>query len=188
MDHGRDAQRCSAFSRMYGCNVCGEGGEYETLTLNCPLFRWARIVLDSWELVLHSKDSVAPVGVLHATGFHLESKNGEALADMDVNIIDVPEGASRNGTYTCNVAERALLATCLTELKPASSLPGRDSYPVQPSILPTLLVFCRLYSKSGGAETGHRCCQQQCSSRLGRALAHSTRAANDEHQCQLHED
>lgn len=22
----------------YGINVCGEGGEYETFTLNCPLF------------------------------------------------------------------------------------------------------------------------------------------------------
>ena len=22
----------------YGVNVCGEGGEYETLTLDCPLF------------------------------------------------------------------------------------------------------------------------------------------------------
>ena len=23
----------------YGVNVCGEGGEYETFTLDCPLFR-----------------------------------------------------------------------------------------------------------------------------------------------------
>lgn len=23
----------------YGLNVCGEGGEYETFTLNCPLFK-----------------------------------------------------------------------------------------------------------------------------------------------------
>lgn len=23
----------------FGLNVCGEGGEYETLTLDCPLFR-----------------------------------------------------------------------------------------------------------------------------------------------------
>ena len=24
--------------RKYGINVCGEGGEYETFTLDCPLF------------------------------------------------------------------------------------------------------------------------------------------------------
>lgn len=34
----------------FGCNVCGEGGEYETLTLDCPAFTRGRIVLDSWEV------------------------------------------------------------------------------------------------------------------------------------------
>lgn len=34
----------------FGCNVCGEGGEYETLTLDCPAFTHGRIVLDSWEV------------------------------------------------------------------------------------------------------------------------------------------
>lgn len=34
----------------YSCNVCGEGGEYETLTLDCPLFTAARIVLDDWQV------------------------------------------------------------------------------------------------------------------------------------------
>jgi diphthine-ammonia ligase len=27
------------YGSMYGINVCGEGGEYETLTLDCPLFK-----------------------------------------------------------------------------------------------------------------------------------------------------
>lgn len=34
----------------FGCNVCGEGGEYETLTLDCPAFTQGRIVLDSWKV------------------------------------------------------------------------------------------------------------------------------------------
>jgi diphthine-ammonia ligase len=29
---------------LYGSHICGEGGEYETLTLDCPLFKH-RIVL-----------------------------------------------------------------------------------------------------------------------------------------------
>lgn len=28
-----------SMSDKYGLNVCGEGGEYETLTLDCPLFK-----------------------------------------------------------------------------------------------------------------------------------------------------
>ncbi|CAA2954688.1 Hypothetical predicted protein [Olea europaea subsp. europaea] len=59
---------------LYGVNVCGEGGEYETLTLDCPLFKNARIVLDKFQVVLHSSDHIAPVGVLHPLAFHLEKK------------------------------------------------------------------------------------------------------------------
>ncbi|XP_057778720.1 diphthine--ammonia ligase [Salvia miltiorrhiza] len=59
---------------LYGINVCGEGGEYETLTLDCPLFKNARIVLDKFEVILHSSDQIAPVGVLHPLEYHLEKK------------------------------------------------------------------------------------------------------------------
>lgn len=59
---------------LYGINVCGEGGEYETLTLDCPLFKNARIVLDDFQVVLHSSDPICPVGILHPVAFHLEQK------------------------------------------------------------------------------------------------------------------
>ncbi|KAJ6761596.1 protein of unknown function 71 DUF71 -CONTAINING PROTEIN [Salix koriyanagi] len=59
---------------LYGINVCGEGGEYETLTLDCPLFGNARIVLDEFQIVLHSPGSIASVGVIHPLAFHLENK------------------------------------------------------------------------------------------------------------------
>ncbi|KAL3647697.1 hypothetical protein CASFOL_008665 [Castilleja foliolosa] len=59
---------------LYGINICGEGGEYETLTLDCPLFKNARVVLDKFEVVLHSPDQIAPVGVLHPLEYHLEKK------------------------------------------------------------------------------------------------------------------
>ncbi|XP_062221614.1 diphthine--ammonia ligase isoform X2 [Phragmites australis] len=61
-------------NESYGINVCGEGGEYETLTLDCPLFRNARIILDDSEVILHSADSIASVGILHPLAFHLEHK------------------------------------------------------------------------------------------------------------------
>lgn len=78
---------------MYGSNVCGEGGEYETLTLDCPLFENARLVLDEFEVVLHSSDSIAPVGVLHPLAFHSEYKpkyvNGVRLEEIDL-VVEVP--------------------------------------------------------------------------------------------------
>ncbi|PKA58709.1 hypothetical protein AXF42_Ash000802 [Apostasia shenzhenica] len=61
-------------NELYGLNVCGEGGEYETITLDCPLFVNARIVLNKFQVILQSPDSIAPVGLLHPLNFHLECK------------------------------------------------------------------------------------------------------------------
>uniref|UniRef100_A0A166I9H9 Diphthine--ammonia ligase n=1 Tax=Daucus carota subsp. sativus TaxID=79200 RepID=A0A166I9H9_DAUCS len=69
---------------LYGINVCGEGGEYETLTLDCPLFKNARLLLDEYQIVLHSSDSIAPVGILHPSGFHVEQKlKGEQVNESE---------------------------------------------------------------------------------------------------------
>ncbi|XP_075049195.1 diphthine--ammonia ligase isoform X2 [Mixophyes fleayi] len=62
-------------SAQYGVHVCGEGGEYETLTLDCPLFM-KKIVIDSTEVVMHSNDAFAPVAYLRLLKLHLENKVG----------------------------------------------------------------------------------------------------------------
>ena len=57
----------------YGINVCGEGGEFETLTLDCPLFH-KRLQLDQCTVVLHSNDAFAPVCYLNPTAVSLHDK------------------------------------------------------------------------------------------------------------------
>lgn len=57
----------------YGLNVCGEGGEYETFTLDCPLFK-SRIVVDDVQTVISSADPVCPVGYLNFTKLRLVPK------------------------------------------------------------------------------------------------------------------
>uniref|UniRef100_UPI00398E6DF9 diphthine--ammonia ligase isoform X1 n=2 Tax=Pristiophorus japonicus TaxID=55135 RepID=UPI00398E6DF9 len=74
-------------SQKYGVHACGEGGEYETFTLDCPLFR-KQIVVDSSEVVVHSADAFAPVGYLRLLNLHLEDKpnhvpSSVALAEME---------------------------------------------------------------------------------------------------------
>lgn len=69
-----------ALRRRYGSNVCGEGGEYESLTLDCPLFARGRIVLDSWRAVAVSEDSLAPIALLHPTAFHVVAKGPAGAA------------------------------------------------------------------------------------------------------------
>uniref|UniRef100_A0A7N5KB31 Diphthine--ammonia ligase n=1 Tax=Ailuropoda melanoleuca TaxID=9646 RepID=A0A7N5KB31_AILME len=63
-------------SKKYGVHVCGEGGEYETFTLDCPLFK-KKIIVDSSEVVTHSADAFAPVAYLRFLELHLEDKRGQ---------------------------------------------------------------------------------------------------------------
>ncbi|XP_028577497.2 diphthine--ammonia ligase isoform X2 [Podarcis muralis] len=60
-------------SEKYGVHICGEGGEYETFTLDCPLFK-KKIVVDLSEVVVHSADAFAPVAYLRLLKLHLEDK------------------------------------------------------------------------------------------------------------------
>uniref|UniRef100_A0A3Q2QYS5 Diphthine--ammonia ligase n=1 Tax=Fundulus heteroclitus TaxID=8078 RepID=A0A3Q2QYS5_FUNHE len=66
-------------SNKYGVHICGEGGEYETFTLDCPLFK-KKIVIDEAETVIHSADAFAPVGYLRFTKMHAEDKHVDAVA------------------------------------------------------------------------------------------------------------
>lgn len=62
-----------AMKDKYGLNVCGEGGEYETLVLDCPLYM-SRLIIEESETVLHSDDPIAPVGYLKLNSIKLEIK------------------------------------------------------------------------------------------------------------------
>ncbi|XP_017266383.1 diphthine--ammonia ligase isoform X1 [Kryptolebias marmoratus] len=66
-------------SNKYGVHICGEGGEYETFTLDCPLFK-KKIVIDAAETVIHSADAFAPVGYLRFTKMHTENKHSDVVA------------------------------------------------------------------------------------------------------------
>ncbi|ELK05565.1 ATP-binding domain-containing protein 4 [Pteropus alecto] len=71
-------------SKKYGVHVCGEGGEYETFTLDCPLFK-KKIIVDSSEVVMHSADAFAPVAYLRFLELHLEDKASKPKIHMPDN-------------------------------------------------------------------------------------------------------
>ncbi|EME26378.1 Diphthine--ammonia ligase [Galdieria sulphuraria] len=58
----------------YGSHVCGEGGEFESLVLDCPLFYY-RLVVDEAETIVVSDDRFAPIGYLRIKKYHLEEKS-----------------------------------------------------------------------------------------------------------------
>jgi diphthine-ammonia ligase len=56
-----------------GINVCGEGGEFESMTLDCPLFK-KRLMVDSSEKIVHRDHYQAPVVYLKIHKWHTEIK------------------------------------------------------------------------------------------------------------------
>jgi len=50
----------------YQANICGEGGEYESLVLNCPLYK-ERLEITEMQPIVLTQDEVAPVVILQLT-------------------------------------------------------------------------------------------------------------------------
>lgn len=71
----------------YGLNVCGEGGEYETFTLDCPLFK-QRIVIEEMQVVASSRDPVCPVGYINFTKLSLAKKQNQYNCDIVKTSLD----------------------------------------------------------------------------------------------------
>lgn len=57
--------------------MCGEGGEYETVVLDCPLFRHRKITIVESEVVHHEENDFAPVAYLCLKGLELVDKTEE---------------------------------------------------------------------------------------------------------------
>ncbi|KAG1907061.1 meiotically up-regulated 71 protein [Suillus fuscotomentosus] len=70
-------------NNLYGLHICGEGGEYETLTLDSPSFKH-RIALDGTEVVMHTDNDFAPVAYLRIKQASLHPK--ESYTDGKVEI------------------------------------------------------------------------------------------------------
>ncbi|KAK0206371.1 hypothetical protein DFS33DRAFT_1419360 [Desarmillaria ectypa] len=65
-------------NEKYGSHICGEGGEYESLTLDCPVFK-SRISLLETEVVIHSDNDFATVAYLRVKNAILLPKDPTTL-------------------------------------------------------------------------------------------------------------
>ncbi|KAI0251255.1 hypothetical protein BJV78DRAFT_1275365 [Lactifluus subvellereus] len=74
---------------LYGSHICGEGGEYETLTIDCPLFK-RRITLLETETVIHSDNDFATVAFLRIRRASLDTKPEQSLDVAVPTLLDQP--------------------------------------------------------------------------------------------------
>ena len=60
-------------AQQFELNICGEGGEYESLTLDCPLYK-KRIKITDYEVVIHSSDLFTEVAYAVIKKYEIEKK------------------------------------------------------------------------------------------------------------------
>lgn len=101
-------------NQRYQFHVCGEGGEYESLVLDCPLYK-KRLVLDEVEVVELEGDE--GVGVLKIIKCHAEEKTDvasgtimkEALERQSTTSISVPPVSPTKSTSSGGLGSPACL-------------------------------------------------------------------------------
>ena len=129
--------------RLYGCNVCGEGGEYETLVLDCALFTHARIVMGSWSIEHLSAGEVA---ILHPTDFYLEPKTSpQALQGMPQGDPIHESDRSRSSTVAPGNKVQSSGAAC-------TDMPGQGPAEINPEAASTA---AQSDGEDAGSLSGH---------------------------------
>eukprot|EP00892_Ulva_mutabilis_P002713 jgi/Ulvmu1/12442/UM009_0094.1 len=78
-------------AEKYGCNACGEGGEFETLTLDGPMFSHSHISLQDSSTHVVDGNAVAPVAFLRPESFSLVAKEHPPSPESpEATVVHVP--------------------------------------------------------------------------------------------------
>ncbi|KAM6068381.1 diphthine--ammonia ligase isoform 2-T2 [Theristicus caerulescens] len=125
-------------SEKYGVHVCGEGGEYETFTLDCPLFK-KKIVVDSAKVIVHSADAFAPVAYLHFLKLHLENKV-ESSGTFMVNSCSCEVSCNDNDIFPSSEEDE----------------PQKNSPVIWKSLKHNSLDFTKTFGSSGKSLSGYQ--------------------------------
>ncbi len=86
----------------YGSSVCGEGGEYESFVLDCPLFA-NRIQIDSTQIIA-GRDPIAPEGLLRVLEARVVAKTLDGVVVPQMYPIVIVEGDLKEAKKQDNVA------------------------------------------------------------------------------------
>lgn len=176
-------------NKQYDVHVAGEGGEYETLVLDCPLFQKKRIVIDASDIILLSDDFLAPVSVYQIKSCHLEEKNFRKERKDEVELYqtylkarifpqqsefmdDKEKGEEENENKTPEEKQSLLIETKLkqqtktTIIKENMNEGGRtdtpDMSPILPSTMQTKPMLSASHSRGATTTTIHWRNQHRC--------------------------
>ncbi|KXN86413.1 Diphthine--ammonia ligase [Leucoagaricus sp. SymC.cos] len=131
---------------LYGSHVCGEGGEYESLTLDCPLFK-QRIQLQDVGTVIHSDNAFATVAYLRIKNAKLVQKETLENGAMEVPSLLEEEFQSVKDKLE---TERSISRTEI--LTPDLQIDGEPQIPCSTSRVGNWVSVCNVQRRLSGID------------------------------------
>ncbi|KAK4053608.1 hypothetical protein OIO90_003847 [Microbotryomycetes sp. JL221] len=119
-----------SLNEKYQLHVCGEGGEYETFTVDCPLFR-KRVEFDKVSTIVSDSNPFATVAHLHIDECHLVDKpnhpQNETFDEMRQrlkSLVQVPPTLDKAGKswYEAIRNPQKILSNPIDEMEQSTSL------------------------------------------------------------------
>ncbi|MBW0470339.1 hypothetical protein O181_010054 [Austropuccinia psidii MF-1] len=93
----------------YDVHICGEGGEYETFTTDCPLFQ-SKILLDKVQLIDHPESSpISPVAYLRLLSATLVSK---PIIEPNLENVTIPPLLDEESLHTVDAISSHQESSC----------------------------------------------------------------------------
>ncbi|KAH7343671.1 hypothetical protein B0J17DRAFT_643380 [Rhizoctonia solani] len=132
----------------FGAHICGEGGEYETLTLDCPAFK-KRITINETETIIHSDHSFATVAYLQIKDASLLARVSPSTKDPAKYPPIDPQVTQKKdwifiSNVQCNIPDKGIpieneVVSCFDTIK---SFLGRSDLSLEPKhIVNTMLLL-----------------------------------------------
>ena len=114
----RDNGIIDDIQQKYQTHPAGEGGEYETLVLDCPkLFKYGRLVLDETEVITDTCDD--SVGNLRIIKCSVVKKNVAVVTDNNTHHVEGIDRLHNQVTQQIQIVKSNLSNdTCATQLQP----------------------------------------------------------------------
>ncbi|KAI7907376.1 uncharacterized protein BX663DRAFT_495703 [Cokeromyces recurvatus] len=104
-------------NELYDLHICGEGGEYETFTIDCPLFKKELLCKEETETVIHSDDAFAQVAYLKFKKCSLVEKTQEEMNMGQVIIQDWKEWNSYDKIISAVNEENTIIEPKIQQVK-----------------------------------------------------------------------
>ncbi|KAN0006896.1 hypothetical protein ACTFIU_005089 [Dictyostelium citrinum] len=100
-----------SLNQKFGVHICGEGGEYESIVIDCPLYK-KRINIDQYKTIIHSDDAFSQVAYTSISKYSTTEKSHQQINQDSIYLNS--NYLNRNLVNLKNFNENLLIPTLIS--------------------------------------------------------------------------